>query len=220
MSTPEIGWRQVARLPPAEGPAPDAAQIALFETGAERDDAEAQAKDDRDLDRAPPQAVAPAVTKSAVDLLREMIAIADRHRHLPDARVKRLLAWLRDNACPDLRSTGPRQRRLAWKPRRILVFTEFTDTLLYLAAQLGAAFGEHENPGRVLTFDGDTDEDDREQIKAHFRRSRPPRARAARDGRRARGPQPPEGVRRPLPLRSPLEPRAPGAAVPAAASIA
>ncbi|MFO0592644.1 MAG: DISARM system SNF2-like helicase DrmD [Polyangiaceae bacterium] len=169
------GGKWLAALPPAE-PAQPTPQLALFDAGseadaeradAERADAEAQAHDDRDLDRAS-RDVAPAVTKSAGDLLREMITIADRHRHTPDARVKALLAWLRDHACPDLPVNGPATRRLAWKPRRILVFTEFTDTLLYLAAQLRAAFGEHEDPGRILTFDGDTDDDDREQIKAHF----------------------------------------------------
>jgi hypothetical protein len=159
------GGRWLASLP--EAPEPDAAQLPLFEAGAERADAEAQARDDSELDRAS-RTVAPTVTAGAGEQLRDMIATADRHRHAPDARVRALLGWLRTNACPDLPESGPPGRRLAWRPRRILVFTEFTDTLLYLAAQLRAAFGEHEDPERVLTFDGDTDEDDREQIKAHF----------------------------------------------------
>lgn len=146
-----------------------AQQIRLFDTEEDDDapEAEAEARADLEMTQAT-AALSPVVAEDASTLLDEMIALADRHRHEPDARVRKLLAWLRENACPELPQDGPAMRPLTWKPRRILVFTEFGDTLQYLAAQLRAAFGSHEHPARVLLFDGDTDEEDREQIKAHF----------------------------------------------------
>jgi len=174
--TLRVHAKTVAKQAAAAQPAHDAdtpsradtaVQLALFEGADDRLDSEAQARDDLQLGRAS-ETLSPAVTEDAGALLRELIALADKHRHAPDARVRALLDWLREHACPELPRRGPATRPLPWKPRRILVFTEFTDTLQYLEAQLAAAFGDHEDRDRVLTFDGDTDDEQREQIKAHF----------------------------------------------------
>lgn len=157
-----------ARSEPA-GARPPRPQLALFAADAddEHPGTDAEARADIDLDRAS-SALAPELPEDAAALLDEMIGLADKHRQGPDARVRALLAWLREHACPDLPTSGPAPRALAWKPRKILVFTEFTATLDYLKGQLRGAFGEHEHPDRVLVFDGDTDDEAREQIKAQF----------------------------------------------------
>jgi hypothetical protein len=55
----------------------------------------------------------PATNAEERALLAEMAAIAEAARHRPDARVRRLIAWLRDNLCPALGQEGA----LARSPR-------------------------------------------------------------------------------------------------------
>ena len=55
-----------------------------------------------------------------------MQAIAEKARHRPDAKTRRLIDWIRERMCPDLppfggRPTGPPPR---WNDRRVLIFTE------------------------------------------------------------------------------------------------
>jgi len=67
----------------------------------------------------------------ARELLRDMLALAERARHEPDAKVLTLLDWIRDNLCPGVglgRSRQPLQSGAAWAPRRLIVFTEYADT--------------------------------------------------------------------------------------------
>ena len=59
-------------------------------------------------------------------LLDRMQAIAERTRHLPDAKIHRLIDWIREHQCPELppfggKPTGPPPR---WNNRRVLIFTE------------------------------------------------------------------------------------------------
>jgi len=61
-------------------------------------------------------------------LLKEMKKIAGAAEGLPDARVKKLIDWIRTELCPGGK----------WNNRRVLIFTEWTDTLRYLDEQLGA----------------------------------------------------------------------------------
>jgi hypothetical protein len=55
-----------------------------------------------------------------------MQAIAERTRHLPDAKALRLVDWIRDNLCPDLPPFEQQARGAPakWKDRRVLIFTE------------------------------------------------------------------------------------------------
>jgi hypothetical protein len=75
-------------------------------------------------------------------LLDQMEEIAERSRHLPDAKVRRLLDWIRENLCPDLRPFGvpPRGALPKWNNRRVLIFTENREgTKRYLKALLEQA---------------------------------------------------------------------------------
>lgn len=88
-------------------------------------------------------------------LLDEMTRIAEAARALPDAKVKRLIVWIRAN--PE---------------KRALVFTEYTDTKRLLEQQLQSAFASE--PGveeRFRSFDGHTDAETREEVKRLFNAS-------------------------------------------------
>ena len=116
-------------------------------------------------------AAATAASGDPVDLLgpelgilEEMATIAGSARYEADSRVKHLIAWLKDNCCPDLGQPGAR-----WNNRRVLIFTEYTDTKRYLLDQLGNAIaGSDGDSERIMTFHGGMGEERRELIKAAF----------------------------------------------------
>lgn len=97
-------------------------------------------------------------------LLDRMSAIAQKSRDAPDARLRAIVRWIREHQCPDLGREGA-----AWKPRRLLIFTEYADTSRYLQQQLAEAIrGSDRAPERILTFHGGLGEERREEIKAAF----------------------------------------------------
>jgi superfamily II DNA/RNA helicase len=56
-----------------------------------------------------------------------------------------------------------------WLPRRVLIFTEYTDTKNYLVNQLKAAIGGSDlDDDRLMTLHGGMDEEAREQVKQAF----------------------------------------------------
>ncbi|MDC0674428.1 DISARM system SNF2-like helicase DrmD [Nannocystis radixulma] len=107
---------------------------------------------------------APAVGPEERALLAEMTAVAETARHLPDARVRRLVVWLKEQMCPDLGRPGA-----AWNDRRVILFTEYADTKRYLMHQLAAAIdGSEQADARLRAFHGGMGDGAREQIKAAF----------------------------------------------------
>jgi hypothetical protein len=139
----------------SEGPGPDDDRAELPEDELQREEA-AQV----DL----LTARAPATTPEERALLAEMAKIAEAARHLPDARVRRLVAWLKEHACPDLGQPGAR-----WLARRVLVFTEYADTKRYLMQQLAAAIETSDQADdRLRAFHGGMGDDARETIKQAF----------------------------------------------------
>ena len=106
-------------------------------------------------------------------VLDEMTQIAEASAHLPDPRVRRIVDWIRENLCPDLPPLGSRARPAkpaVWNDRRVLIFTEYTDTKVYLEQQLGAALAFTDRAElRIETFHGGIgDETKREEIKRAF----------------------------------------------------
>jgi hypothetical protein len=59
-------------------------------------------------------------------LLDQMQAIAEKARYLPDAKIRRLIDWIRENLCPDLPPIGKQAKGATptWNQRRVLIFTE------------------------------------------------------------------------------------------------
>src|SRR5690606_21206067 len=84
-------------------------------------------------------------------------------RGLPDARVRKLLDWMRTHCLT-------REGR-SWGPRRVLIFTEYADTKRYLETQLHSAFASTDHAeDRIRTFHGGMGDESREEVKRAFNR--------------------------------------------------
>ena len=105
-------------------------------------------------------------------LLRQMREIAEDHRHLPDAKTRRLIDWMRENQCPDLPSFGqpPSGKAPAWNNRRLLIFTENREgTKRYLKNMLEQAIeGTDRADERIEIIDGLTSAPRRREIQRRF----------------------------------------------------
>jgi superfamily II DNA or RNA helicase len=103
-------------------------------------------------------------------LLDQMTELADSARGQPDARVRALVDWIRNQMCPGLTPLGPASTLAAasssaarsatpapWNETRILIFTEYDDTKRYLHQQLSAAIqGTDRADDRIALFAGST----------------------------------------------------------------
>jgi superfamily II DNA or RNA helicase len=105
-------------------------------------------------------------------ILDRMQEIAEQSRHLPDAKVLRLIDWIRANMCPDLpefgtERTGPPTQ---WNDRRVLIFTENREgTKRYLRDILERAIeGTDRADDRIEVIDGLTRGDRRKEIQRRF----------------------------------------------------
>ncbi|MGH7134912.1 MAG: helicase-related protein, partial [Pirellulales bacterium] len=107
-------------------------------------------------------------------LLDEMQSVAERARGLPDARMRYLIDWVKQNMCSGARLPGERRAPGAtWTDLRLLIFTEYEDTKRYLLNMLRAAIaGTDLDEHRIEVFHGPTPPDKRDQIKRAF--NKPP----------------------------------------------
>jgi len=99
-------------------------------------------------------------------LLERMRDISSAARGLPDARVRRLVDWIREHMCPGLPSIDdphPAHAGARWNDLRVIVFTEYEDTRRYLQQQLEAAIaGTDRAEDRIAVFTGATPRGDRD----------------------------------------------------------
>ena len=110
-----------------------------------------------------------ALIEQEIALVRQMSRIAEAHRYSPDARVLRLVDWIRENLCPGLDPSGDGDTPAQWLPRRVIIFTEYADTKRYLEQQLGAAIaGTDRAEERIAVYHGGMGEDARESVKRAF----------------------------------------------------
>lgn len=105
----------------------------------------------------------PKLSAQARKRLDAMLALAKQTRALPDARVHALLAWIRHN---QLRREGERE---VWGTRKLLVFTEYTDTKRWLRGVLDRALAHTDRADeRILEIHGAIADDRREDIQRAF----------------------------------------------------
>ena len=101
-----------------------------------------------------------------------MTEIAEAARGLPDARVRKLVDWIREKMCPDLPPLGTMQDQgtpARWNDTRIIIFTEYDDTKRYLQQQLTAAIATSDRAAeRIAVYHGPTPPAEREEIKRAF----------------------------------------------------
>lgn len=134
-------------------------------------EAELQAEEDAQVEAATLVGSVPAKDQSAKklfaqeqELLQKMTDIAETHRAMPDARVKKLLAWIRERMCPDMGKQGAK-----WNELRVLIFTEYDDTRRYLHQQIAAAIQNSDRADdRIAIYHGPTPPEAREEIKKAF----------------------------------------------------
>jgi len=165
--------------------APAAARLDLVAGPVSNDDDRAtlpeeqlQAEDDAQVEAASTAAMGPLGDDAArrsftkeQKLLDEMTEIADRGRAMPDARVRYLIDWIRNNMCPRLPKTpgAIKGEPPGWNDTRVLIFTEYDDTKRYLQQQLAAAItGTDRAEVRIEIYHGPTPPAKREEIKRAF----------------------------------------------------
>jgi SNF2 family DNA or RNA helicase len=92
-------------------------------------------------------------------LLEQMMIVADAAGMEPDGRVRHLIDWIRKNLLDGTR----------WREKRVIVFTEYEDTLRYLRGCLEDAIANTDNAAeRIAVFHGPTPSAKRDAIKTHF----------------------------------------------------
>jgi superfamily II DNA or RNA helicase len=131
------------------------------------DEGEAEARTEADEAAETEQATLAGAVGAEVVALRaelgmvdEMLAIAERARSRPDARVARLVEWLRANML---------EADDSWNDRRLILFTEYEDTRRWLEARLKEAIADSDRPDeRIQVFSGITGQERREAIKEAF----------------------------------------------------
>ena len=105
-------------------------------------------------------------------LLDEMEQVAEASRYAPDAKMLRLVDWIRENLCPELPPWGARVTRGAprWNERRLLVFTENRQgTKLRLREVLTRAIeGSDRWEDRIAVIEGPTRPEERREIQQRF----------------------------------------------------
>jgi superfamily II DNA or RNA helicase len=120
---------------------------------------------------APHDAEAAALWRREQLLLDEMQKISDATRHLPDAKMRELIDWMRKNLCPDLPDFGKEPKDVPqWNNRRVLIFTENREgTKRYLKSILEQAIeGTDRADERIEVIDGLTSSTRRKEIQRRF----------------------------------------------------
>jgi superfamily II DNA or RNA helicase len=104
-------------------------------------------------------------------ILAEMASIGEGARGIPDARVRHLIDWIRRKMCSGvhLPHTDPERAKAKWNELRVLIFTEYDDTLRYIHHCLRSSIeGTDRAEERIAIFHGPTPSDRREAIKLAF----------------------------------------------------
>jgi superfamily II DNA or RNA helicase len=105
-------------------------------------------------------------------LLDRMQEIAEKSRHMPDAKLRYLIDWIRERLCPELPPFGqaPRRPSPRWGDCRVLIFTENREgTKRYLKQVLEQAIEATDRADeRIEVIDGLTSSTRRKEIQRRF----------------------------------------------------
>jgi len=106
---------------------------------------------------------APAMTAAERGLVDRMAAWAERARHQADSKFEVFLRWLEEIMGPAAGGAGPDADQA---DERVIVFTEYRDTLRWLHEQLAAR--GYDAGGRIAVLHGGLDAEERDQTKKMF----------------------------------------------------
>lgn len=113
----------------------------------------------------------PSPSSEAASTLKALRAAAERARRVPDAKVRALLAWMRQHLCPAIGVRGSAASR-EWSSRRVILFTEWADTKRYLLDLLTEAIADTDRAeDRIAGFSGGMGDETREEIQRRFNAS-------------------------------------------------
>lgn len=169
--------RSILTLTPAPDPEPVSYQLDLLTSSTDPDDDRADLDEtvvEAEEEQVMTQVTAHSptgVTPRELELLELMETLAQRTRRQLDARMLRLIQWIREYQCPGLPELGapPINPPAAWLPRRVVLFTEYADTKRYVENCLRTLVsGTDLGHLRVKTFHGGMSDDTREDIKTAF----------------------------------------------------
>lgn len=153
--TPRSTTRDLALLQEPPGSDDDRAELS---------EEEVEAEENAQMEAATGRSDAASLSARELEILEEMTEVANASRHLADPRIQKLKGWIRANLCPDLG-----QPSATWTDRRVLIFTEYTDTKRYLQQQLQSLIaGTDQEFKRIEVFHGGIGDDRREEIKQAF----------------------------------------------------
>lgn len=146
--------------------APAKAKLDLLRGGVSSDDeratiseAEVAAEEDLQFEAATAAAAPPGDESRELELIREMSDLAEASRRTPDARVREIAKWIAANMCP----------RGEWNRTRIIIFTEYEDTLRCLEQMLRVSIADTDKVlDRINIFRGSTPTKERDEIKKAF----------------------------------------------------
>lgn len=131
---------------------------------AELTEEEVQAEEDNQVKVATAAAASCGLSNRELDILEEMTDIANQARYQADERIERLVNWIKENLCPDLGKPNA-----VWLDKRVIIFTEYTDTKRYLQQKFQEAIaGSDSDKKRIDVFHGGIGEERREAIKNAF----------------------------------------------------
>jgi len=143
---------------PEELEAEEAAQIEAITASTEAESARDEA--------------AEVLWKSEQALLDRMQEIAEKTRYLPDAKISRLIDWIRENLCSELPRFGDNVKSPPpkWNDRRVLIFTENREgTKRFLKTILEEAIAATDRADeRIAVIDGLTSGARRKEIQRRF----------------------------------------------------
>ncbi|MDZ8257663.1 hypothetical protein [Nostoc sp. ChiQUE01b] len=94
---------------------------------AELTEEEVQAEEDTQVTVATAQAASFGLSCRELEILEEMTDVANQTRYQADPRVEKLVVWIKQNLCTNLGKANA-----AWLEKRVIIFTEYTDTKRYL----------------------------------------------------------------------------------------
>lgn len=147
--------RAAASAPLAESFAAGEAEGSEDEPEDEQLALEAMDRDDAAAAEAAAAFASPVADRAAA---QAMLDLAQQAARRPDARVRWLAAWIRDNLAPG----G------VWNTRRLVIFTEYEATRRWLERRLAESLDDLAPDERVARYTGATPLDRREELKRRF----------------------------------------------------
>ena len=107
----------------------------------------------------------------ARQLLDEMLVLAEQRRSAPDAKTRALVGWLQRKICDGftLDDGAKVPKKVAWQPRRVIIFTEYGDTKKHLYELLvGMCERLPQGEGRVMQMHGGMSDEQRDEVQKAF----------------------------------------------------